>query len=58
MGTGTRHSKLPYSSPRLVAMGKVADVTRVTPGGNVKGGGPIFHLDKFNEMSEITLSGS
>ena len=43
-----------YETPRLLEYGSIADVTFTTPGGNMKGGGPCYHLDKFDEMSGLS----
>ena len=44
----------PYETPSLVRYGLIGHCTFMTPGGNVKGGDPCYHLDKFDEMSGIS----
>jgi hypothetical protein len=51
--------KRAYSQPRLSTLGSIAEVTLKTPArGAIKGGGVIWHYDKFNEESGIETTGS
>jgi hypothetical protein len=34
--------------------GPIADCTFTTPGGNIKGGDPCYHLDRYDEMSGLS----
>ena len=43
-----------YEAPELLEYGSITDVTFTTPGGNIKGGGPCYHFDKFDEMSGLS----
>ena len=43
-----------YETPDLVVYGPIGACTFQTPGGNVKGGDPCYHLDKFDEMSGLS----
>lgn len=40
-----------YEKPFVTDLGSISEHTWTTPGGRIKGGGPIFHLDKFCEPS-------
>ena len=44
-----------YETPRVQAYGTILDITRTLPGGNVKGGGPVWHYDRHCEQSEVDL---
>lgn len=48
--------KKAYEKPRLLHHGSVEERTLQTPGGNIKGGGECFHLDKFGEESSTACS--
>jgi hypothetical protein len=43
-----------YNEPQLIEYGSILDRTFTTPGGNVKGGDPCYHLDKYDEMSGLS----
>ena len=45
---------LRYEKPFVTDLGSISENTWTTPGGNIKGGGPIYHLDKFCEPSGCT----
>jgi hypothetical protein len=43
-----------YECPELVQYGSIAEYTFTTPGGNIKGGDPCYHLDKYDETSGLS----
>lgn len=43
-----------YEKPAVIDLGSIADHTWTLPGGNVKGGGDIVHLDRHCEFSGCT----
>jgi len=46
----------PYQAPVLVDYGSICECTFATPHGNIKGGGPCWHYDKFAEQSGVPCS--
>lgn len=47
-----------YEKPYVTDLGSISQNTWQTPGGRIKGGGDIWHLDKFCEMSGCTSADS